>query len=124
MNEVTHITGQGTADAGYSIRIHRAGRDVIQRRDQLEALTEGQRTIVARRLKGLGGKSLPKVDSAAVWRALDALEAFQSDPTALVMTAGLDPEELRARSFAAVLNAVGRDGLAAAPAAWAPKAVA
>lgn len=124
MLDTTHITGQGTDATGYGIRIHRAGRDVILRRDQLEALSDDQRTIIARRLKGLGGKNLPKVDSVAVWRALDALEAFRADPTALVMAAGVDPEELRARSFAAVLNAVGRDGLAAAPAAWAPKAVA
>lgn len=124
MLDTTHITGQGTDATGYGIRIHRAGRDVIQRRDQLEALSDDQRVIIARRLKGLGGKKLPKVDSAAVWRALDALEASQSDPTALVMASDLDPEERQARAFAAVLNAVGRDGLAAAPAAWAPKAAA
>lgn len=111
---ITHITGQGTAATGYSIRIHQAGRDVITRRDQLDALTDDQRTLIARRLKGVGGKRQPRLDSAVIWRALDRLEAFRADRGAITVTADLDPEERSARAFAGALEAVGRHGLSAA----------
>ncbi len=108
--DTTHITGQGTAATGYAVRIHRAGRDASRRAEQLRGLTADQITVIARRLKGLGGARKPKLSSEQVWAALDLLEG-RCD---LTCEPHLSESEVRARVLAAELITAGRRSLQAA----------